>query len=316
MFSIRTLAALALLLPITLTAAQPAAVKRPKITAISQVSFLVADMAKAQAFYQGYLGYEPAVSGEKVSRFKVNDNQSIEVVLAPGITPTADRANHVALRVDDVDGMRAYLLSKGVAVPDRPTKDDNGNLAISVKDPQGNTLVFVQHLPDGRNAREAGKHLSDRAVSRRIMHAGVIIARLDDAKAFYEEILGFREFWRGTGSPLLSWVNVRLPDGDDYIEFMLFDKFPDIPRMRSYQHVCLEIADADQSAAILKSRTLPPGSPPTGAVRTGVNGRRQINTFDPDGTRSELMEPQTVDGKPRPSSTAPVPVGEPRPAGR
>ena len=41
--------------------------------------------------------------------------------------------------------------------------------------------------------------------------------------------------------------------------------------------------------------------------KTGVNRKRQANLFDPDGTRTELMEPVTIDGKPTPSSTAPPP---------
>ena len=43
------------------------------------------------------------------------------------------------------------------------------------------------------------------------------------------------------------------------------------------------------------------------AIQIGVNRKRQINLYDPDGTRIELMEPNTVDGKPAPNSTAPVP---------
>jgi len=42
-------------------------------------------------------------------------------------------------------------------------------------------------------------------------------------------------------------------------------------------------------------------------IRTGTNRKRQMNLFDPDGTRTELMEPRTVDGKPAVSSTAPAP---------
>jgi lactoylglutathione lyase len=43
-------------------------------------------------------------------------------------------------------------------------------------------------------------------------------------------------------------------------------------------------------------------------IRVGINRRRQLNLFDPDGTRSELMEPQTVDGVPPVSSTNPYPA--------
>jgi hypothetical protein len=42
-------------------------------------------------------------------------------------------------------------------------------------------------------------------------------------------------------------------------------------------------------------------------MHIGVNGKRQANLFDPDGTRVELMEPVTEDGKPVPSSAAPPP---------
>ena len=42
-------------------------------------------------------------------------------------------------------------------------------------------------------------------------------------------------------------------------------------------------------------------------VRTGINRKRQLNLYDPDGTRVELMEPNTIDGVPTPSSQAPPP---------
>ena len=42
-------------------------------------------------------------------------------------------------------------------------------------------------------------------------------------------------------------------------------------------------------------------------VRTGINRKRQVNLFDPDGTRVKLMEPGTVDGQPAPPSTLPPP---------
>jgi lactoylglutathione lyase len=43
-------------------------------------------------------------------------------------------------------------------------------------------------------------------------------------------------------------------------------------------------------------------------VQVGKNGKRQVNLYDPDGTRVELMEAQTADGKPVPPSTAPPPA--------
>jgi lactoylglutathione lyase len=42
-------------------------------------------------------------------------------------------------------------------------------------------------------------------------------------------------------------------------------------------------------------------------IAVGVDNKRQVGLFDPDGTRVELMEMDTVDGKPAPSSTLPPP---------
>jgi len=59
--------------------------------------------------------------------------------------------------------------------------------------------------------------------------------------------------------------------------------------------------------AILEARRAKAGYERPMDIRTGVNRKRQCNLYDPDGTRVELMEPNTVDGKPAPSSTLPPP---------
>jgi lactoylglutathione lyase len=46
------------------------------------------------------------------------------------------------------------------------------------------------------------------------MHVGILAGDLDKSMAFYGGILGFKEFWRGSGSPrMLSWVNIRPAEG-------------------------------------------------------------------------------------------------------
>ena len=57
----------------------------------------------------------------------------------------------------------------------------------------------------------------------------------------------------------------------------------------------------------LKARAAKVGYTREIAIQTGVNKKRQINLYDPDGTRIEVMEAREVDGVPAPSSTAPVP---------
>ncbi len=109
---------------------------------------------------------------------------------------------------------------------------------------------------------------------------------------------------------MLSWVNLQVPDGPDYIEFMLYDQYPSADRIRTMQHICLEVPDVTETEATLMKRVLPPGSKAPGAMKVGVNGKRQLNYFDPDGTRVEVMEPVTFDGKVRAPSEAPAPVGQ------
>src|SRR6185436_6687698 len=105
----------------------------------------------------------------------------------------------------------------------------------------------------------------------------------------------------------LDWVNMRVPDGDDYIEFMLYDKLP-APNQRGVQHhIALEVPNMAQALAHLDNKAARKSYTQPLEVRTGTNRRRQLNLFDPDGTRVELMEPRTVDGVPPPSSTAPPP---------
>jgi lactoylglutathione lyase len=126
---------------------------------------------------------------------------------------------------------------------------------------------------------------------------------------FYRDILGFEEIWRGAGreSATLSWVNMRVPDGSDYIEFMLYKEEPAPDRRGVQHHICLEVPDAAKAIERLEARPYRKTYERPIEVRTGVNRKRQVNLFDPDGTRVELMEANTVDGQPAPSSTLPPP---------
>jgi lactoylglutathione lyase len=101
---------------------------------------------------------------------------------------------------------------------------------------------------------------------------------------------------------------MRVPDGNDYIELMLHGEKPSVERLHVMHHVCLEVPDVAAAEAALGARTLPQGCREPSPLRTGVNRKRQINCYDPDGTRVEVMEAATVDGRPAPSSDAPPPV--------
>lgn len=308
--SIRLL--LLLVMPaLTLSAAD---FKRPRILGLSHAAFYVTDLTKARVFYEGFLGYAspyslPRQDGGALVWIKINDRQTIELFPGAEVTPQADRLYHIALETDDAEGMRLYLAARGVKVPDKTGVGKIGNKNYFIKDPNGNTVEIVEYLPDGWTVREKGNFLPATRISPRIRHVGVMVGQLEASMKFYGDILGFKETWRGSaGGKLLSWVNLQVPDGDEYIEFMLYDKPPTRENLQTKHHVCLEVADVAAAGRILQGRTLPEGSKRPDAMKTGVNGKRQINYYDPDGTRIEIMEPSTFDGHPVPPSTAPAPA--------
>jgi lactoylglutathione lyase len=208
--------------------------------------------------------------------------------------------------------MRAYLRAKGVKTPDKVGKGRIKNSNFNITDPDGHTVEIVQYEPDGFSVRENGKFMDENPagprISQRISHLGIIVGSLDPAMKFYGEILGFKEIWRGSkDGKELSWVNMKVPDGNDYLEFMLYDQKPDLRSLGTLHHICLEVADIEKAKTTLEARPARASHTRPLEIKTGVNRKRQMNLYDPDGTRSEVMEPRTVDGVPAPPSTAPPP---------
>jgi lactoylglutathione lyase len=137
------------------------------------------------------------------------------------------------------------------------------------------------------------KSISPDAISHRILHAGLTISNDKGADAFYKDILGFSEIWRGgANDSVTNWINMRLPETTDYLEYMLVNAPPNKQQLGSLHHIALMVPDMQQAVDLLRVRSEQlkyPVAPP----RIGRNNRWQLNLFDPDGTRIELMEPFT-----------------------
>jgi len=286
--------------------------KRPRITGVAHIALFVHDMERAREFYKSFLGFdEPYLLNNtdgslSLTFIKINDHQYLE--LFPETAPGTDRLNHISVETDDVEALRLYLAAKGVKVPEKISVARIGNKSFNVKDPDGHTVEFVQYTSEGWSMREKGRFMPATRVSQSMMHLGILVGSLEAAKAFYGDILGFEETWRGSsGGKVLNWTNMRAPDGKSYIEFMLYDKLPEPTARGGAHHIALEVPDIEKSKALLESRAAGTHYTRSLDFRTGTNRKRQLNLFDPDGTRTELMEPKTVDGVPAPSSTAPPP---------
>jgi catechol 2,3-dioxygenase-like lactoylglutathione lyase family enzyme len=281
---------------------------RPKITGVPHLAVYAKDMEASRKFYREFLGYEEPfqIPGGKMVYFKINDRQYLK--LLPETEPNSDRLSHISLETTDVEGMRAYLASRGVSVPAKVEKNEAGNLSIRFKDPEGHTVEFLQFQPGSLTSKAKGKSAPAGRVSQRMMHVGIIVTKLDPEMKFYTDVLGFKEFWRGSSNGTqLSWINMKIPDGEDYIELMLYKESPAPTARGSAHHQCLEVPDIQAALAAVEAKPYRKEYTRPLEVRTGRNRKRQLNLFDPDGTRTELMEPVTVDGVPAPSSTAPPP---------
>jgi len=286
--------------------------QRPRITGVAHAAFFVHDMEKAREYYKDFLGFdEPfdlknADGSLSVAFIKINDRQYVE--LFPEREAGGDRLNHIAVETDNAEAMRLYLKSRGVAVPDKVNQARVGSTNFSVKDADGHGVEFVQYGADSWMSRDKGQHMPPGAISADMRHVGILVGDLDAALGFYGKILGFKETWRGSRDEKeLNWVNVQVPDGQDYIEFMLYRDLPEPSKRGSQHHICLFVPDIGKALAMLQPRAAHSEYAAAMEPRVGINRRRQLNLFDPDGTRTELMEPATIDGVPTPSSQAPPP---------
>lgn len=289
--------------------------KRPSILGNAHMAIYVSDLARARVFYEDFLGYAEPYSlknkegdATRIAFVKINEDQYLELFAEKSREPGL-QLNHISFQTSDAEALRRYLASRGIKVPDQVGKGQIRNSNFNINDPDGHIVEIVQYEPDGWTRREAGKFLPDTRISTHMMHFGVTIDRLEPAMKFYQDILGFEDIWRGPpAGKTLSWVNLRVPDGKDYLELMLYSNPPSTQADRGNKnHICLMVPDIEKAVAILESRRAKTGYSKPIEIKVGQNGKRQANLFDPDMTRVELMEPNPFDGKPVPSSKAPAP---------
>jgi len=277
-----------------------AAAKRPPIVGIAHIAFKVSDMAKARLFYGGVLGYEEPFrlfqqdGTTMLTYFKINDRQFIEVL--PGLLPEEDeRLAHIAFETTNLEALRLYLAEKGVKTPDKVNEGADKNLSMMLTDPDGHPLEFVQYLPDSMHSKTRGEYLSPRRLSDRMLHVGITVKDPATADRFYKDVLGLSEIWRGGMTPSRTdWINMRVPEGTDYIEYMLTKDAVNRRLRGVLHHLALQVPDIQKALESVRERSPGWSSATVENPEVGRNNRWQLNLYDPDGSRTELMEPFTI----------------------
>ncbi len=266
--------------------------ERPKITSVSHLSVYTSDPAKAERFYVHDLGalkgtdpYDP-----KGVRYYFNAIQFVEVLPVPQGPASINRFDHAGYNTADAENMRKYLESHGVAVPSAVTTASDGSRYFEVRDPEGNRVAFVQ--PPAQPAS-----VPMNVLSKHLIHVGYIVHDPSREDTFYRTLLGFRPYWHGgMKDDATDWISQQVPDGTDWVEYMVV-KGPEktgIPPAMSQEtagvldHFSLGVQNMEKAVNLLYEgdRLTAKHSPP----QIGRDGKWQLNLYDPDGIRAELME--------------------------
>jgi lactoylglutathione lyase len=178
----------------------------------------------------------------------------------------------------------------GVKAPEKVNQGRDGNVNFTVTDPDGHRVEFVEYRDGSLHRRAKGRYVSTRRISDRILHVGLTVADQASADKFYKDVLGFSEIWRGgRDDASINWINMKVPDGTDYLEYMLVTGKPTRQQLGSMHHVALLVPDIQKALETARERVSDPAS--VRSPQLGRNRRWQLNLFDPDGSRAELMEP-------------------------
>ena len=228
-------------------------------------------------------------------KYALSATQYVEVLALPA-NAGVNRMDHFALSTESAERMRRYLAAKGWAVPDRVTKGADNSLYFEVKDPEGNRIQFVQTSPLARVD-------APKAIGHHILHIGFMVHSRDKEDTFYRALLDFKPYWYGgMQDNKLDWVAQQVPDGHDWLEYMVVGgQGSGIPADMSQRtlgvmdHISIGEQDIKTAYATLKDSGRLSGVRCDDGTKVGRDGKIQFNMYDPDGIRAELMSLHAVE---------------------
>jgi catechol 2,3-dioxygenase-like lactoylglutathione lyase family enzyme len=277
---------IALLLPYFATLSQVKEPARPRITGIEGVTLSSDDLQNTQQFFRHGLGLQECQEPTELLTelcFASGPNQTIR---AQSSCPAegACETNYifsVTFETDDAAALRSFLKKSGVKVSElagyqRPWKK------FTAIDPEGHRIGFFQGQAD------ANRQSAPNRVGTRMIHAGLVVHDRAAEDRFYKDVLGFHLYWQGGRTDdETSWVNMQVPDGTDWIEYMLnAPANADHHTLGGMNHIALGVPDIHTAEAQLRKN----GWTGTDQPKIGRGGKWQLNLYDPDDTRIELME--------------------------
>ena len=256
---------------------------RPAITGIAFFQGYAADLDASAKLYSGDMGFARTKAGAD-DVYSVNASQWFQMTPLKG-EEHASRMAAVGFTTRDVKGLSAYLTAHGQTVIPMPEPG-----RIGVNDPEGNLVVFVQ----AGSGHPGSNEPAPKATSHRIIHVGFVVKSAEAEDKFYRQLLGFKPYWHGGQTDARTdYVSLQVPDGTDWLEYMLNNTRTDLRQIGVMDHFSLGTAKMDTVVAQLAAN----GCTDANCKKTqhGRDGKIQLNLFDPDLTRIEYMEFKPVD---------------------
>jgi len=261
---------------------------RPPVLGIARVT--IAAPHEGGLFYTKYLGLpletETCLGLYCENILNVNARQQISILDqkpedGPESTPANNYLRYVAYETTDLQRLNRYLVSQGLKPSEIYDFPGYGN-QFWIVDPEGNRIGFVQSDPKSAHV-VAGKR-----VSSHIIHIGFIVRDQAATNHFYKDVLGFRPYWHGgMKDDETSWISLQVPDGTDWVEFMVnLPPDPDQHLRGVMNHIALGVVDIHAA----REQLVKNGVHLTEEPKLGRDGKWQLNLYDPDQTRIEFME--------------------------
>jgi catechol 2,3-dioxygenase-like lactoylglutathione lyase family enzyme len=254
---------------------------RPPITGIAFVVIRVSDPKTSLDFYGKELGVRNSVNcgGPESPCLTLSGSQRVALDRS-ATQSTPNLIMEVFFATSDVVGLQRYLTARRMQ-PSGVDDLGDGTHVFHVKDPEGHTIGFVEHRP-------ADASPTPSQVSARLIHAGFVVHDREVEDKFYKDILGFHVYWHGgMKDDQDNWVDMQVPDGTDWIEYMLRVS-PDASHktLGVMNHIALGVPDIQAA----KEQLIKNGWKGTEEPKIGRDGKWQLNLYDPDETRVEMME--------------------------
>ena len=198
---------------------------RAKILEIWQVRIFTTDEKGAHDFYYGILRTLALAQAPETKCLwceAISKDTNGPVALDPAPTPAPQNLlSAIVFRTDNAEDLRKYLEQNKINVG--KLRKWSSGACFTVYDPEGHRLIFVEAPDYGQpSLGMPGAYEAPSPHWPHIIHAGFIVRDRAAMDHFYKDILNFHLYWQGgMKDGETNWVDMQLPDGADWIEYML-----------------------------------------------------------------------------------------------